>query len=119
MTPERRKYYCDISKEEQAIRALLLHLRHNLRQRKYMATVYGLKKENDAQFIGYLHSIKAIKFQIKVLKSKLPAPLKHYLDDSICICGMHYGYAEVGGMFYCKRCGQAIMRSTWYRAKRR
>lgn len=119
MTPERRKYYCSISKEEQALRGLLSYLRNNLRQKKYVAALYGRKKEYNVQLIGCLHSIKAIKFQIKALKRQLPAPLKHYLDYSICRCGMHYERAEVAGMFWCKRCGQAIRPASWYCAEGR
>lgn len=113
MTPERRKYYLRISKEEQAVRGLLMHLRYNLRQKKYLAALYSRENGNNVQFVGCLHVIKAIKNQIKALKRQLPAPLKHYLDYSICRCGMHYERAEVAGMFYCKRCGQAIRPASW------
>ena len=119
MTPERRTYYQSISKEEQAIRGALMHLRYELHNRKRLLYMNGRKTENDVHFIGCLHSIKAIKFQIKALKRQLPAPLKHDLDYSICRCGMHYERAEIAGMFYCKRCGQKISPATWYRAEGR
>ena len=113
MTPERKKYYYRISKEEQAIRGLLISLRYELHQRKRLLNIKGQKAENDEHFLGCLHSIKAIKFQIKTLKRQLPMPLKHHLDYSICRCGMHYERADVAGMFYCKRCGQAIRPASW------
>lgn len=119
MTPEREKYYRGISNEERAIRVLLLQLRNKLREKKFLATAYRRKIEKFVPFIGCLHSIKAIKFQIKALKRQLPAPLKHDLDYGICRCGMHYERLEIAGMFYCKRCGQAISSATWYRAERR
>lgn len=119
MTPERRTYYQSISREEQAIRMLLLQLQNKLRKKKFLATVYRRKIEKFVPFISCLHSIKTIKFQIKTLKRQLPAPLKHDLDYCICRCGMHYERADVAGMFYCKRCGQAIRSASWYCAEGR
>lgn len=122
MTPKRKMYYRSISKEEQAIRGLLYFERRELKQSKRLAFVYAQNTEDENSrilLIGCLHSIKAIKFQIKAIKRQLPAPLKHYLDSSICRCGMHYKHAEVAGMFWCKHCGQAISPTSWYCAEGR
>ena len=112
MKPEREKYYSSISKEESLVRNMLYERKSALSVVKTLASL-AKKEANKQEFETWMSIIKDIKNEVVVFKRQLPAPLKHHLDDCICRCGMHYQRADVAGMFYCKRCGQAIKPTSW------
>lgn len=112
MTPERVKYYSGINKEETFVRNMLNERKCAMRVAKTLASL-AEKEANKQELETRINLIKNIKIEVTMLKRQLPAPLKHHLDYSICRCGMHYERPEVAGMFYCKRCGQAIRPASW------
>lgn len=113
MTPARVKYYSGISKEEKHVRDMLDERKRALRIAKILASDSSRLLDKKQGLKIWIGIIKTIKLEIAMLKRQLPAPLKHHLDYSICHCGMHYERPEVAGMFYCKRCGQAIRPTSW------
>ena len=106
MTPERKKFLANISKEERVIRENLDKAKLSLRIAKKNAFRYGGRKPPEELAGG----IKYRKIIIKALKKQLPAPMKEeiFYNVKVFSCPVCDAPLDVCVEDYCFKCGQKL-----------